>query len=70
MFVSTYHPSEIDHLFMSIQTFNSQSLTQKITEDFYDYIIEDEFHHAAASFYQRLSAECLPFETIEELRDG
>ncbi len=56
MFVGNYHPSGIDYLFMSIQTFNSQSFTHKTTEDFYDYIIVDEFHHAAAPSYQRLLA--------------
>lgn len=60
MFVGNYRPSEIDHLFMSIQTFNSQSFTQKTTEDFYDYIIVDEFHHAAAPSYQKLLAYYKP----------
>ena len=39
---------------ISIQTFNSQSFTEKTTSDFYDYIIVDEFHHAAAPTYQKL----------------
>ena len=48
MFVGSYKPESIDNLFISIQTFNSQSFTEKTTSDFYDYIIVDEFHHAAA----------------------
>ena len=54
MFVGNYRPDSIDHLFMSIQTFNSQDFIQKTTPDFYDYIIVDEFHHAAAPTYQKL----------------
>ena len=54
MFVGGYRPASIDHLFMSIQTFNSQDFTAKTSPDFYDYIIVDEFHHAAAPTYQKL----------------
>lgn len=43
-----------DNLFISIQTFNSKKLHEKIEKDFYDYIIIDEFHHAAAESYQVL----------------
>ena len=54
LFVGHYKPDGIDHLFMSIQTFNSRDFTQKTTPEFYDYIIVDEFHHAAAPTYQKL----------------
>ncbi len=54
MFVGAHKPEQIDHLFMSIQTFNSQDFASKTTFDFYDYIIVDEFHHAAANTYQKL----------------
>ena len=54
MFVGNYKLESIDNLFISIQTFNSQSFTEKTTADFYDYIIVDEFHHAAAPSYQKL----------------
>ena len=54
MFVGSHKPDSIDNLFISIQTFNSQSFTEKTTSDFYDYIIVDEFHHAAAPTYQKL----------------
>lgn len=54
LFVGSYKPESIDHLFISIQTFNSQSFDEKTSRDFYDYIIVDEFHHAAAPVYQRL----------------
>lgn len=54
MYVGSYKPDSIDNLFISIQTFNSQDFTTKTSPDFYDYIIVDEFHHAAARTYQKL----------------
>ncbi|MDE6586213.1 MAG: DUF3427 domain-containing protein [Clostridia bacterium] len=54
LFVGNYKPESIDNLFISIQTFNSQDFTSKTSPDFYDYIIVDEFHHAAAPTYQKL----------------
>ena len=54
LFVGNYKPESIDYLFLSVQTFNSQDFTEKTTPDFYDYIIVDEFHHAAAPTYQKL----------------
>lgn len=54
MFVGNYKPDSIDNLFISIQTFNSQDFTAKTSADYYDYIIVDEFHHAAAPTYQKL----------------
>ena len=54
MFVGNYKPESIEHLFISIQIFNSQDFTQKTSPEFYDYIIVDEFHHAAAPTYQKL----------------
>ena len=54
MFVGAYVPESIDNLFMSIQTFNSQDFTSKTSPEFYDYIVVDEFHHAAAPTYQKL----------------
>ncbi|KJS50452.1 MAG: hypothetical protein VR66_02770 [Peptococcaceae bacterium BRH_c23] len=41
-------------LFASIQSFNSKDLTEVTSPDFYDYIVIDEFHHAAAPSYQEL----------------
>ncbi|WP_026562041.1 DUF3427 domain-containing protein [Bacillus sp. J37] len=54
MLVGNHVPSSLDTLFTSIQSFNSKKLYEKTTCDFYDYIIIDEFHHAAAESYQRL----------------
>jgi superfamily II DNA or RNA helicase/HKD family nuclease len=47
-------PSQIDHVFMSIQTFNSSGFSDRTPPDYYDFIIVDEFHHAAAASYQHL----------------
>ena len=47
-------PNSLDNLFISVETFNSQELDKKTSSDFYDFIIIDEFHHAAAPTYQRL----------------
>ena len=60
MFVGNYKPDSIENLFISIQTFNSQDFTAKTTPDYYDYIIVDEFHHAAAPTYQKLLAYYQP----------
>ena len=54
LFVGSYKPESVDDLFLSIQTFNSQSFTDKTAPDFYDYIVVDEFHHAAAPSYKKL----------------
>ncbi|MFI3211084.1 MAG: DUF3427 domain-containing protein [Peptostreptococcaceae bacterium] len=54
LFVGKHNPSQIDNLFISIQTFNSKDFTSKTSIDFYDYIIIDEFHHAASPTYQKI----------------
>lgn len=54
LFVGGYKPNSIEHLFISIQTFNSQEFNSITSPDYYDYIVVDEFHHAAATTYQKL----------------
>lgn len=54
LYVGNNYPDEIEHLFMSIQTFNSKQFYNQTTTDCYDYIIIDEFHHSAAPSYQKL----------------
>lgn len=53
-------PAQIDHLFTSIQSFNSRNLPDITPPDYYDMIVVDEFHHAAAPSYQRLLTHCTP----------
>lgn len=47
-------PESLENLFISIDTFNSQDFSKKTSPDYYDFIIVDEFHHAAAPTYQQL----------------
>ena len=54
LYVGSYRPSSSDHLFMSVQTFNSADWAEKTDPEFYDYIVVDEFHHAAAPSYAKL----------------
>ncbi len=54
LFTSNYKPSSLDALFISIQSLNSSSLIRLTSPDYYDYIVVDEFHHAASPSYQEL----------------
>ncbi|MCT4542334.1 MAG: DUF3427 domain-containing protein [Vallitalea sp.] len=54
LLVGGHIPESLDYLFISIQSFNSIKLYEKTTRDYYDFIIVDEFHHAAAKSYQKL----------------
>lgn len=49
-----YEPKKKENLFISIQTANSQKITNKFSEDYFDFIIIDEVHHAAAKSYQSI----------------
>ena len=51
LFVGNNRPEQINHLFISVQTFTSQEFHQNVDQDFYDFIVIDETHHAAASSY-------------------
>lgn len=48
--------SGIDHLFISVQTFNSkfESIFRSLPADYYDYIVIDEAHHATAESYRKV----------------
>lgn len=54
LLVGRSNPESLDYLFVSIQSFNSTKLYEHVSNDFYDFIIVDEFHHAAAASYQKL----------------
>ncbi|WP_028612294.1 DUF3427 domain-containing protein [Paenibacillus harenae] len=58
--VGSNQAESIDHLFISIQSFNSLKLAELTTSDFYDYMVVDEFHHAAAPSYQKLLVHYQP----------
>ncbi|MFZ5967409.1 MAG: DUF3427 domain-containing protein [Bacillota bacterium] len=54
LMVGGNNPNSLNHLFISIQSFNCTKLYEKTSSEFYDFIIIDEFHHAAADSYQKL----------------
>ncbi|MEG0051000.1 MAG: DUF3427 domain-containing protein [Terrisporobacter sp.] len=60
VYTGNYTPDNIDHVFMTIQTFNSKKFDESTTSDFYDFIIVDEFHHASAKSYQKLLSHYTP----------
>jgi len=51
--VGGYEPTEWNHVFASIQTLTSRG-PDFLRPDAYDYVIVDEFHHAAARTYTEL----------------
>lgn len=60
LYVGTETPSNLDHLFVSIQTLASQKLYELLPSTYYDFIVVDEFHHAAAPTYQGLLSSLTP----------
>ena len=60
LYTGNFTPDNIDHVFMTIQTFNSKKFDENISKDFYDFIIIDEFHHASAPSYQKLLSHFNP----------
>lgn len=51
LWVGNYRAENLDYLFISVQTMNSQELWKRLPADYYDYIVIDETHHAAADSY-------------------
>lgn len=60
LFVGNARPDQISHLFMSIQTFNARNFAKRTGPDFYNYIVVDEFHRAAAPSYRSLLGHYQP----------
>ena len=57
IWVGQYKPAKgIDHLFISIQTFNSKydDIFRLLPTDYYDYIVIDEAHHLVADSYRKI----------------
>ena len=57
VWVGQYKPTkDIDHLFISVQTFNSKfnEIFCKLDSDYYDYIVIDEAHHLVADSYRNI----------------
>ncbi len=55
LWVGNHTPAHLEQLFVSVQTLYSRRLWKEVAAEFYDYIVIDEFHHAAASSYQKLN---------------
>ncbi|TWT80453.1 type I restriction enzyme EcoKI subunit R [Planctomycetes bacterium CA13] len=53
LLVDGSQPEQHEHLFCSIQSYNSRNLQMESAEQF-EYVVVDEFHHAAAPSYQSL----------------
>ena len=75
LFVGNNRPTQLDHLFMSVQTFNSQNWMNKTNRTTYDFIIVDEMHHGAAESYQKIFEYYQPkillgLTATPERRDG
>ena len=49
-----YRPEQLNYLFASIQSINSKDFVHRFPPNYYDFIIVDEFHKAAAESYQDL----------------
>ena len=63
LWVDGERPDRFDHVFASIQSLNSVDLN-RLNLDHYDVVIVDEFHHAAASSYQRLLSYLRPKQML------
>ncbi len=52
-------PTQSNHLFCSVQSWNSRNFDE-FASDFFDYVVLDEAHHASASSYQKLIKHISP----------
>lgn len=64
LLVGDHVPSQYDHLFCSIQSFHAKRLADEFSPDHFDYVIVDEFHHAAAPTYVALLEFLRPKELL------
>lgn len=63
VWVGQYRPARgIDHLFISVQTFNSKfdTIFSTLPADYYDYIVIDEAHHLVADSYRKILEHFAP----------
>lgn len=54
LWVGNYEAKKKEDLFISIQTANSQKIVSKFSKNYFDFIIIDEVHHAAAESYREI----------------
>lgn len=63
LWVGDYRPvGGIDHLFISVHTFNSkfEEIFKTLPADYYDYIVIDEAHHLVADSYRKIIDKFTP----------
>jgi len=63
LWVGQYRPvGDVDHLFVSVPTFNSryQEIFSSLPTDYYDYIVIDEAHHLVADSYRKILSHFTP----------
>lgn len=60
LWVGNNKPSKYQHLFVSIQSLNSQIDTLQLSQDYFDYIVIDEVHHIAANSYRSVLTHFQP----------
>lgn len=63
VWVGQYKPvGGIDHLFVSVQTFNSKydEIFSNLPQNYYDYIVIDEAHHITADSYRKILGHFSP----------
>jgi superfamily II DNA or RNA helicase len=53
-----------ENLFVSIQSYESKGLDRLYPEDYFHYVVVDEFHHAAAPSYRKLLSHVKPTTLI------
>ncbi len=63
LWVGRQRPKKFEHVFASIQSLHEDTL-QHLAPDHFDVVIVDEFHHAAASSYQKLLERVKPVELL------
>lgn len=52
--------ADVDLLFASVQTLGQKRHLERFAPDHFDYVVVDEFHHAASATYRRLLAHFRP----------
>lgn len=60
LWVGNQKPESMMYLFASIQTLNFQRLWEHLPADYFDYIVIDETHHAAAESYEQVLTSFTP----------
>jgi superfamily II DNA or RNA helicase len=61
--VGGHRPRDFEHVFASIQSLNASGIDH-VAPDHFDVVIVDEFHHAAATSYERLLQQLHPVELL------